>query len=720
MLSMIKEMLPKKVKTQLLTVLGLLITLMVALPTFLSYRQELTSTREQVEQDLIGIITRVRDQLITDRTEQLRLLAHTVAAVPAVQSNLDGRYRQPLQSLTTPLYENLQKIIDLDVLHFHLPPAESFLNLQEPGKFGDDLSAFRKSVVVVNETKQDAVGIESGDSGISLRAVVPIIYLGRKHVGSVEFGAPIDDKLLQQIKDGILYDVAIIVPEKTGFRLQAKTYNMTIDEKEFSFIREIMGGDSVRVQRRSEDGRDLLTAYMSIPDYSGKGVGVLAIPTDIGVILAGAQKDALRSVGFGIVALLLIQAFIYLLFVRLIDRPIKTFNSMLEAVSRGDLSKGDTLSAIAKVNCSQEMDCGKKDCPMYGKEGHCWEVAGSAAAEVQCPKIVSGQYKSCSECKKVFRKVVRNEFAELGVYLHAFISIVRSLVRDVNENSTNLNNSSQGLAEISRQIDRGSADSAARADSVAAAAEEMSSNMTSVAAATEEAAANVKVMSSATEEISMTVGQIQESTRSAKTITGDAVIQASDISGKVDLLGRAALDIGKVTETIAEISAQTNLLALNATIEAARAGEAGKGFAVVANEIKDLAKQTAVATGEIKARIEGIQDSTEVTVKGIKQISEIITKIDTIVSGIAVSLDEQSAIMGELTTNIIQAGEGIGEVSENVAQSSTVSQQISMDISEVNLAVREIASGTRNVAGNAEELRLLSRSLRGLIEKFSI
>jgi methyl-accepting chemotaxis protein len=227
-------------------------------------------------------------------------------------------------------------------------------------------------------------------------------------------------------------------------------------------------------------------------------------------------------------------------------------------------------------------------------------------------------------------------------------------------------------------------------------------------------------MTTATEEISASVGDIQRSTLNAKEITGDAVVQAADISGKVDELGNAAMDIGKVTETIAEISAQTNLLALNATIEAARAGEAGKGFAVVANEIKDLAKQTAEATGEIKKRIDGIQSSTGVTVTGIKKVSDIITEIDNIVSSIAISLDEQSATMTELTSNIVQAGEGISEVSENVAQSSVVSQQISADISEVNKAVGDISTGTGDVRRNAEELRVLSQTLKNLIEKFKI
>ncbi len=720
MASFFQKIFPSKVKTKLLTVLGLLITLMVAVPSILSYRAAFNNTILKLEEELSTIILQARDTVTVGKAEQLRLLAHTVAGMPSIQDNLMFQSRDDLQTVAAPLYEGLKKIIDLNVFHFHLPPATSFLRLQKPEKFGDDLSGFRKTVVQVNANQQDAVGIEAGVAGISIRAVVPVLYLNKKHAGSVEFGAPINDKLLEQIKANIHDDLLVVVPDGNGFKNQAKTLDMTFPEKNYPFMTEVMQADDIKIQRVSMDGMEIMTAYLSIHDFSGNGVGILAIPRNISGVLAATKKAALTSVTIGLVALVVIQFFVYFLFTRLIDRPIKSVTRLLESASRGDLSQEVDVTSILPINCSEIMQCNQKDCSMYGKEGYCWEEAGSAAAFVQCPKIISGEYSSCSECKGVFRSAVRDEFSELSAYMHSFIANVKTLVKDVNSNCTNLNNSSLALAEISEKIDAGSTDSAQRANAVAAATEEMSANMTSVAAATEEAAANVNVMTTATEEISASVGDIQHSTMNAKEITGDAVKQAADISEKVDALGSAALDIGKVTETIADISAQTNLLALNATIEAARAGEAGKGFAVVANEIKDLAKQTALATGEIKERIDGIQNSTNVTVSGIKKISDIITEIDTIVSRIAISLDEQSATMSELTTNIVQAGEGISEVSENVAQSSVVSQQISADISEVNRSVSEISTDTGEVRRNAEELRLLSQSLKNLIDKFKI
>ncbi len=719
MFSLLQKILPSRVKTKLLTILGILITLMVAVPSLFSYRSTLQNATSRVERDLSENIIQVRDKLTQGKAEQLRLLAHTVAGMPSIQDDVQFQDTSALLTVTGPLFQGLKKIIDLNSFQFHTSAAASLLQVDNPEKAGKALSHARPSVILVNKDHKDAVGIEAGPAGLSIRAVVPVLYLNKKPAGSVEFGLPVDDKLLKEIKQQFQIDISVIIPDGNGYKVQAATNTWDL-ARDPSFLNGVMQKNAVTIQRFSQNHRELMTAYIPIPDYSGKAVGVLAIPKDIDDLLSAARKTALTSLVTGLAVLIVIQLFVYFLFSRLVDAPINRFTALLESASRGDLSREVDMASITPVNCSEKTQCNNKDCPMYGKEGFCWEEVGSAAASIQCRQISNGEFTSCSECKSVFRTGVRDEFAELTAYLHSFLNTVRSLVKKVNTNSLDLNTSSKRLADISEKIDAGSSDSAGKANSVAAAAEEMSSNMTSVAAATEEAAANVNMMTTATEEIAATVKEIQQSTVNAKGITGDAVVQAVDISKKVDALGTAALDIGKVTETIAEISDQTNLLALNATIEAARAGEAGKGFAVVANEIKDLARQTAVATGEIKQRIDGIQSSTDVTVTGIKKISDIITEIDKIVSNIATALDEQSATMGELTSNIVQAGEGIGEVSENVAQSSTVAQQISMDISRVNEAVNNISVDTGDVRQNAEELRVLSHTLQELIENFKV
>lgn len=82
----------------------------------------------------------------------------------------------------------------------------------------------------------------------------------------------------------------------------------------------------------------------------------------------------------------------------------------------------------------------------------------------------------------------------------------------------------------------------------------------------------------------MVSNEIAENAQRARSVSSDTVTQANSAFKKMKELGRAAQKIGKVTETITEISEKTNPPALNATIAAARAGEAGKSFAVVANE----------------------------------------------------------------------------------------------------------------------------------------
>jgi methyl-accepting chemotaxis protein len=314
----------------------------------------------------------------------------------------------------------------------------------------------------------------------------------------------------------------------------------------------------------------------------------------------------------------------------------------------------------------------------------------------------------------------KDEVGELGFWFNTFIEKLQGIVKRIAENSNMVNASSNQLSVIAKELSSGAEDTSQRAANVATASEEMSANLNNVAAAMEQSSTNANMVASAAEEMTSTINEIAENAERARNVSSKAVEQAKSASDKMGELGEAAKRIGKVTETITEISEQTNLLALNATIEAARAGEAGRGFAVVANEIKDLAKQTAQATLNIKDQINDVQQTTEASVAEINQISEVISGVNDIVATIAAAVEEQTAATREIANNIAQASQGIQEVNENVSQSSTVAGDITQDISKVNLAATGISESSKQVQTSSEDLQRMATELNAIVGSFKV
>ena len=313
-----------------------------------------------------------------------------------------------------------------------------------------------------------------------------------------------------------------------------------------------------------------------------------------------------------------------------------------------------------------------------------------------------------------------DEIGTLSKALNSMVTNLRRMIGQIAQGVETLSASSTELSAISRQMSANASQTYDLSGNVAAASEEMSANMASVAVATEQASTNVNMVAAASEEMTATINEISRNAEKARKITNRAVSDAQNASQTVDELGKAAREIGKVTEVIADISDQTNLLALNATIEAARAGDAGRGFAVVASEIKELAKQTAHATDEIKNRIDGIQKSTSGTVAQIQQITKVIHDIDEIVSSIATAVEEQSITTNDIAGNVTQAARGIYEVTQNVSQSSSVALGIAREISGVNQAGEEISTNSSQVSLSADELKKLAKNLKEMVEVFKI
>ncbi len=145
-------------------------------------------------------------------------------------------------------------------------------------------------------------------------------------------------------------------------------------------------------------------------------------------------------------------------------------------------------------------------------------------------------------------------------------------------------------------------------------------------------------------ELSLSVEHVAEGANKANAVASEAVARSDQALRMMSTLGESSQAIGNIAKVISSIADQTNLLALNATIEAARAGEAGRGFAVVAGEVKELARETSQATGDVRDKIATIQEDTSKATEAISSIGETIRQINEIQNDLASVMEEQSVI----------------------------------------------------------------------------
>ena len=314
----------------------------------------------------------------------------------------------------------------------------------------------------------------------------------------------------------------------------------------------------------------------------------------------------------------------------------------------------------------------------------------------------------------------KDEVGELARWFNTFVEKLQGIIKQIAGDAKTMARSSTELSATASQLASGAEETTNQSGTVASAAEEMAANMNNMAAATEQMTTNVKTVAAATEEMTASISEIAKNAEKASAVAGNAAQVAQASNKTIGQLGTAADEIGKVIQVIQAIAEQTNLLALNATIEAARAGDAGKGFAVVATEVKELAKQTAEATEDIRRRIEGIQSSTGLAIKSIGSISEVIQQVNEISRTIASAVEEQSVTTKEIAQNVAQTSSAAEQVSVGVTQSAMVSKEITQNIAGVDQAAKQTAQGAAQTQTAGVELSKLAEELQALVGQFKV
>ncbi|MFH0921985.1 MAG: methyl-accepting chemotaxis protein [Fibrobacterota bacterium] len=387
------------------------------------------------------------------------------------------------------------------------------------------------------------------------------------------------------------------------------------------------------------------------------------------------------------------------------------------ASGRGDLTQ---RLPMRKMPCSNLKQCGKNDCPEYGREAACWDTVGSnAPGQIHCPGILSGKLKSCHECS-VLQAAVRDETDEVAVWVNTLFGRMSQIIKQMADHAAT-------LSAAARELSAASVHLASRADAlknqsgaVALATEKSTDNVNAVATAAEEMSTSISTVAATIGQMSASVGDVARNCQKASQVASNADKQARSTQTLVEALGASATEISRVIQLIDAIADQTNLLALNATIEAASAGEAGKGFAVVAAEVKALARQTAQATDEIRGQIEQMQSGAEGAIKEINAIAQVIGEMSAISLTIASATEEQSVSVHEVARNVGGASSMADDIAKNVAGSSRGLQEIAGSMHIMDRTAGETTEGAGRVRNSVDQLARMAGDLDVIVRQFKV
>ena len=313
-----------------------------------------------------------------------------------------------------------------------------------------------------------------------------------------------------------------------------------------------------------------------------------------------------------------------------------------------------------------------------------------------------------------------DELGTLADSVNACIENLRKMVQEITHTSEALTESASILTETANSQAAGAEQTNVQAHTVAAAGEELAINSKSMTASAGEISQAATTVAAAVEEMSSSIQEVARNCTQESEIARKADSQARQTRDLMIKLDDSARQIGKIVELINQIAEQTNLLALNATIEAASAGEAGRGFAVVANEVKELARQSASATQDIRLQVSLIQENTSNSMEAIDDVAKVIEQVSQIASSIAAAVEEQSATTSEIVRSLHNVTSSTKSLSENVKNASAGADEVSRNINGVSQAASESAKGASRISSSAGELSHLAGSLGQLVNRFKL
>lgn len=322
---------------------------------------------------------------------------------------------------------------------------------------------------------------------------------------------------------------------------------------------------------------------------------------------------------------------------------------------------------------------------------------------------------------------VAKSFKKVQIHLKETISIVADSAAQVTGASQILSSSSvqtsEGSVQIAKTINNIASGAAQQSDQIDAILRMLGETISEVTESLHEADAALVTAKESTVIAKEGEAAISDAIKHLSTVTQTV----SFATESIQKLGKRSEEIGGIITVITSIADQTNLLALNAAIEAARAGEHGKGFAVVAEEVRALAEQSRLASGQITGLIGAIQAETSVTVQTMESNLLAVEEQVMVINKGGDALVQIVDRVAHTEVNVAHMHEAFNQVYANSTDVQRALQDISAIIEGTAAASEQVAATAQEqtatmaeITANSEDLAQIADSLQQEVQKFKL
>ena len=328
----------------------------------------------------------------------------------------------------------------------------------------------------------------------------------------------------------------------------------------------------------------------------------------------------------------------------------------------------------------------------------------------------------------------KDEFGELARAFNGMIRDIRQLIRKVMGTAEKVSSSSDALSANSLDTAEASNHIAEIVMKIHGDMEAQHKNIVAAKANVDGVFDDITSVSEKSRSITENTARTADVAQLGEKLMLDAIDKmqlieqsVSDTAARVDKLGHHSRQIGKVVETISEISNQTNLLALNAAIEAARAGEQGRGFAIVAGEVGKLATNSQESVDKIKHRIEIIQTDIQQAVQSMSIGTEEVMRGTEAIRAVEEQFKQIIRMVGENKLQIENVGTSIQSVLDGakvivqlIEEIDSVSRSTTDNTQSISASAQEQSASTQEIAASAHSLSDLAGELQSETGKFNV